>query len=246
MVSLALPPLKLCGKCGTLKRLSPKSGQWQCWVCARMRMRARYRALANTPEQIAYLEKRQGVVCRKHGIEKEADGYRFFCRACSLEYSRKYRERDRGVRRPSTRIYNVRYYSQNKVRLRAKNREYARANRDRLNAQARDRHRQIRYEVLSYYSQGTLRCACCEIADYEFLTIDHANGDGAKHRRETPTVRTALAAWLRRNGFPEGFQVLCLNCNFARGHFGRCPCQKDAVNNKIATDSEENFYIVED
>jgi hypothetical protein len=29
--------------------------------------------------------------------------------------------------------------------------------------------------------------------------------------------------WLRKNGFPKGFRVLCHNCNFAHGHYGYCP-----------------------
>lgn len=33
--------------------------------------------------------------------------------------------------------------------------------------------------------------------------------------------------WIKRNGFPAGFRVLCLNCNFARGIYGRCPHERE-------------------
>lgn len=29
--------------------------------------------------------------------------------------------------------------------------------------------------------------------------------------------------WLRNHGYPLGFRVLCMNCNFALGKFGYCP-----------------------
>lgn len=31
--------------------------------------------------------------------------------------------------------------------------------------------------------------------------------------------------WLIREEFPEGYRVLCLNCNFSHGVFGYCPHQ---------------------
>jgi hypothetical protein len=29
--------------------------------------------------------------------------------------------------------------------------------------------------------------------------------------------------WIHSNGFPEGFRVLCHNCNSALGYYGHCP-----------------------
>jgi hypothetical protein len=62
---------------------------------------------------------------------------------------------------------------------------------------------------------------CCGESHYEFLTIDHVNGDGADHRRETNNED--IYRWLERNNFPPGFRVLCMNCNFALGYHGYCP-----------------------
>ena len=66
------------------------------------------------------------------------------------------------------------------------------------------------------------KCACCgENRDY-FLAIDHINNDGAEHRRTVCTSN--IENWLFKNGWPEGFQVLCHNCNAAKYRFGECPC----------------------
>jgi hypothetical protein len=85
-------------------------------------------------------------------------------------------------------------------------------------------HRNLRLSVLSAYGG---RCACCLEDKYEFLAIDHINGGGSKHRQSE--AKTGLYQWLKNNNYPEGFQVLCHNCNMAKGFYGSCPHEKDRV-----------------
>jgi hypothetical protein len=58
-----------------------------------------------------------------------------------------------------------------------------------------------------------------------FLTVDHMNDDGAEHgRRLGSSHRRNIYRWLVINGFPEGFQILCWNCNSGRQRNGGiCP-----------------------
>jgi hypothetical protein len=75
-----------------------------------------------------------------------------------------------------------------------------------------------------FEAYGGAACRCCGEREAEFLTIDHVRGDGWEHRKTVPT--SMLLSWLIREGFPEDFQVLCMNCNFAkgrRGGSGVCP-----------------------
>ena len=76
--------------------------------------------------------------------------------------------------------------------------------------------------VLNHY--GAI-CACCGERNPGFLSIDHINSDGAEHYRRDSTA-TNLARWLVKHNFPEGFQLLCYNCNCGR-HYngGTCPHQ---------------------
>lgn len=79
-----------------------------------------------------------------------------------------------------------------------------------------------------FAAYGGYRCACCGETNRDFLTIDHANGGGGEHRRVVPAA--AMMAWLKRNGFPPGFQILCFNCNCGRGKRnmrGVCPHQAE-------------------
>ncbi len=36
---------------------------------------------------------------------------------------------------------------------------------------------------------------------------------------------SVLYSWLKKQGYPPGFQVLCHNCNLAKGYYGACPHQ---------------------
>jgi hypothetical protein len=61
------------------------------------------------------------------------------------------------------------------------------------------------------------------------LSLDHINLDGGAHRREVSPGRKDwgghhLFRLLRRQGWPPGYQVLCMNCNFGRTrNNGVCP-----------------------
>jgi len=103
----------------------------------------------------------------------------------------------------STRAYNREYWArpENKKRRR---RNYLR--------QAE----KTKYEVLSYYSSGTPKCARCGEADLIVLCIDHINADGAKQRKQNRATGIHLYYRLRRDGYPEGYQVLCANCNIRK------------------------------
>lgn len=67
-------------------------------------------------------------------------------------------------------------------------------------------------------------CGCCGETEMLFLTVDHVNGGGIKHRTEVKQNGNAFYSWLRNRGFPRGYQVMCFNCNFGRwANGGRCP-----------------------
>ena len=103
-------------------------------------------------------------------------------------------------------------------RARLKERYFAKFRPLRLAAH-KEAHQRLKREVFLAY--GGCHCACCGEAAMEFLSIDHLPGtpkSAAKFRRGLP-----LYAILKRQGYPLGYRVLCMNCNFAMGHFGGCP-----------------------
>ena len=84
------------------------------------------------------------------------------------------------------------------------------------------RNRQVKLDVVSHYSNGENICECCYEDNLEFLTIDHIKGGGTEHRKETGWG-ARFYFWLKRGGFPEGYRVLCYNCNCSAKITGVCP-----------------------
>jgi predicted transcriptional regulator len=67
----------------------------------------------------------------------------------------------------------------------------------------------MKLNLFSHYSKGLLMCARCGFNDTRALSIDHINGEGTKHRQE---IGGNIYHWLTKNDYPEGYQVLCYNC----------------------------------
>lgn len=90
-------------------------------------------------------------------------------------------------------------------------------------------HKQVRrLRVIDYYSKGTRRCNCCGETQLQFMQIDHINNDGYKNRKLIK--QSNIENWILKNNYPEGFQILCANCNFGRRiNKGVCPHQLKEV-----------------
>lgn len=96
-----------------------------------------------------------------------------------------------------------------------------------------------RLKLAAYNAYGGAICNCCGDTEYRFLTIDHINNDGAQHRKsidpKSNKGSSAIYKWLKKNGYPPGFQVLCMSCNFGKyTNKGACPHQ-DGNNMKPLT-----------
>lgn len=84
------------------------------------------------------------------------------------------------------------------------------------------RHTELKLKAFEMY--GGVFCKCCGIDNPVFLTIDHINNDGNIHRRQDKQANNNMYRWLAKNNYPEGFQVLCWNCNMGKQiNGGVCP-----------------------
>ena len=90
------------------------------------------------------------------------------------------------------------------------------------NASATRSRRKLRDDTLEIYGG---KCACCGETQDEFLTFDHVNNDGNEWRRQTGIRGSyAMCRWLRDNGWPTDYQILCFNCNIGKHiNGGVCP-----------------------
>ena len=79
----------------------------------------------------------------------------------------------------------------------------------------KERHFLQRMGILIHYSNPPTMPICnnCGEQDFDALCLDHINGGGGKHRKELNSGSIHYWTWLEKNDFPEGYQVLCANCN---------------------------------
>lgn len=87
-------------------------------------------------------------------------------------------------------------------------------------ARKREYREKLKLDVIEGYGGA---CACCGNEYLPHLTLDHVNG-GGRAERAALGGGANLYRLLRREGFPEGYQVLCFNCNAAKHFLGRCAC----------------------
>ncbi len=78
----------------------------------------------------------------------------------------------------------------------------------------------IKLEVFNAYGN---ECQCCGESNLDFLTIDHIHGR-KQSGHDRYFIGSKLYKWLIKNNFPrDNFQLLCYNCNCAKGKLGYCP-----------------------
>jgi len=83
-------------------------------------------------------------------------------------------------------------------------------------------HRNLRDRILAFehYGGPNYKCACCPESEFSFLTIDHNEGKGNSEREKLFGNKSVAGHHfyrkLRGLGFPDGYQVLCMNCQVGR------------------------------
>lgn len=116
------------------------------------------------------------------------------------------------------RAYARQYRARNREKINAWKRAYYSRNREKMQVSKHQWTQHLRLEVLAHYAGRQLVCAHCGETDSRVLCLDHINGGGNQHRRELGKRSDSYWAWLKRNNYPNGFQVLCWNCNARKAY----------------------------
>ena len=133
----------------------------------------------------------------------------------------------------------ARYASNPELRAKsaAYKKEWKKLNRERVNTRSQEYYARKRAAVFAHYGQV---CVCCGETEEMFLTVDHPNNDGNEHKKVVGSQ--GIYRWLVKNGFPDGFRILCYNCNSGRWrNGGECPhevARRQAVASSLAYVSE--------
>ena len=111
--------------------------------------------------------------------------------------------------------------------------DYQKKRHSKYHAKNKDKHSEYhkrhnaekRREVLLHYSNSIdIQCICCETKVMDFLTLDHIDGGGRQHRKNTTnsTVNYLHSLHEQTGKWLEGFQVMCMNCNWYKHLNGEC------------------------
>ncbi len=184
----------------------------------------------------------------KKGTKREYDREYYLAhkeqkRVYSKAYREIYQERDREksiVRSKKNRDKNPEKYREYSRRYKREHPEYFKQyyidNKEILSGKARARHLGLRIAAINAYGG---KCACCGESRYEFLAIDHINGGGNQHRKGVGCGNT-FYYWLKKNNYPNGFRILCHNCNTSHGFYGFCPHSEEYKEEK-----EPSKFVIE-
>ncbi len=117
------------------------------------------------------------------------------------------------------------YYNNHREDCKQQLRNYYKNHRKEILAHHQKVNEDQRLQCLIHYSGNPPHCQCpnCTETEIKFLSIDHINGHGNEHKRQIGGS-DKLYRWLIKNNFPEGFQILCYNCNLGKArNNGVCP-----------------------
>jgi hypothetical protein len=152
------------------------------------------------------------------------DGLTHWCKECLRETSRRYREANPEAVRKAARESMRRAREADPEKFRQADRQRYTAQPERQFAASRRWRERVHAAVFDHYGRA---CACCGTT--ENLSIDHVNGDGKQHREELGPDTGRIYRWLIKNGFPDGFQVLCIPCNSSKNTGPACRLDHSAA-----------------
>lgn len=142
---------------------------------------------------------------------RSKDHLSYYCKTCSSGRAR---------------TWQLKHPSQNKQSYEKRfNEDPSKIRKQKLSWQTK-RHRELKMMAFRHYGGDPPKCNCsaCQETRPEFLCIDHIGGGGSQHRS---TFSGSIYWWLHKNNYPDGFRVLCHNCNMSTAFYGYCPHQTD-------------------
>ena len=91
-----------------------------------------------------------------------------------------------------------------------------------INLRTKLKWRTIRKQIFDYYGW---ECVCCGEDMPQFMSIDHINNDGYKDKNPNGDKKSGKELYLLiiKQGFPDKYQTLCMNCNWGKKVSGICP-----------------------
>lgn len=122
------------------------------------------------------------------------------------------------------RIQEKKKEPENKKRIANQIKLWKEKNRDKCHKYCREYREKLTKKVIEHYGG---KCECCGETNFLFLTIDHIKRNGKEERRKLGSNNLSIYRKIILENYPEGYRVLCYNCNCGRErNNGVCPHKK--------------------
>ena len=167
--------------------------------------------LAVNPSKVYHAKMRTCRICR---VEKPLTDF-YFTHSEGRKYYRTFCK-------PCARALYKKEYRKNRDHYLSVRKKWQAANHEKVVASRKKNSWKVKMNILTHYGG---KCVCCGESIPEFLSIDHINNDGYKIRSNGKGRKgiSSFYYWIKKNGYPTDLQILCYNCNCAKGFFGKCP-----------------------
>jgi len=129
-------------------------------------------------------------------------------RECKIKYVNEHRD--------EVNQYQRTWNNENRQKRNSYQYKWNAANKDKVKKVQQRNAATVKFKVLMHYGNGECKCVACGESRLPCLTIDHINGNGNTERRELGLVGKAFYRWLIKSNYPDGYQTLCMNCQFVK------------------------------
>ncbi len=142
----------------------------------------------------------------------ERGWYRNECKTCVRDRVRRYAAESR---EQIAKTAQQRHYERNREAIKQRVKDWVKSNPEKRRRNALAYYYRLQHAAIEAY--GGYRCSWCGIDEPLVLCLDHVANNGRDHRREIGSIGGhKFYKWLRDEGYPDGFQVLCMNCNHGK------------------------------
>jgi len=152
------------------------------------------------------------------------------CKKCRREISDNYVNRNsEKVKKVAQKYYQTfkerisivhkKYYYKDLEKTRTIKAKSAYKHQTKRNEIVRNKSKEMRKTFLEMYGN---KCACCGETTYEFLTLEHKNGQRGIEKSRKKSGKHSYAIAIREYR-PDLYEILCWNCNCSKGRYGYCP-----------------------
>jgi hypothetical protein len=109
--------------------------------------------------------------------------------------------------------YRVRERRRSKEQIRIAHERYRILHQDKI--KLKKHYDRIKEKIIAFYiySNGNMQCLLCGNSEFICLGLDHIGG-GTQHRKLIAKANYNIYNLLRQQNFPDGYRLLCQNCNF--------------------------------